>query len=59
VQDWRARGAIPFRGKLFAVGGMAGGYAVFALAARPGLPLALGVAAGLALIAAWILSRPS
>jgi uncharacterized membrane protein YbaN (DUF454 family) len=59
VRDWRARRAIPFRGKLFAVGGMAGGYTVFALVAGPSLPLALGVAAGLALVAAWIFSRPS
>jgi uncharacterized membrane protein YbaN (DUF454 family) len=59
VRDWRARGAIPLRAKLFAAGGMAGGFAVFCIAAAPGLPLALGVAAVLALVAAWIFSRPS
>jgi uncharacterized protein len=59
VQDWRDRGAIPLRGKLFAIGGMTGGYSVFLLAARPALPLALMVAALMALVAAWILSRPS
>ena len=59
VRDWRDRGAIPLRGKLFAMGGMAGGYAVFAYAARPELALALGVAAAMALIAAWIWTRPA
>jgi uncharacterized membrane protein YbaN (DUF454 family) len=59
VRDWRARGAIPLRAKLLAAGGMAGGYAVFCVAARPDWPLALGVAAVMALIGAWIFSRPS
>lgn len=59
VKDWRARGAIPLRGKLFAIGGIAGGYAVFWFAARPEFPLALGVAAVLALIALWIGTRPA
>lgn len=45
VLDWRARGAIPARGKMFAVSGMTAGYAVFALAAKPELGLAVGVAA--------------
>lgn len=59
VLDWRERGAIPFRGKLFATVGMTGGYAAFLLTAKPELPLAVGVAAGLALCGAWIMSRPS
>lgn len=59
VRDWRARGAIPVRGKLFAVGGMAGGYAVFFVSAQPAVPLALGVAGTMALIALWIVTRPS
>lgn len=59
VRDWRERGAIPLRGKLFASGGMAGSFAVFFLVAKPEWPLALGVAAVMALIAAWILTRPS
>ena len=58
VKDWRARRAIPLRGKLFALGGMAGGYAVFLLSAKPGAPLALGVAAVMAAIAGWIARRP-
>lgn len=59
VRDWRARGAIPPRAKLFAVGGMTGGYAVFVLANDPPLPVAIAVAAVMALIVAWMLSRPS
>lgn len=59
VTDWRTRGAIPPRAKLMAIGGMTGGYAVFLLASRPGLPLAILVAAMMAAIAAYILSRPS
>lgn len=59
VRDWRERGAIPPKAKLFAVGGMTGGYTVFLLATDPALPLAILVAALMALIAAWILSRPS
>lgn len=59
VRDWRERGAIAPRGKLFAMGGMAGGYTVFWLSARPEPWLAAAVALTLCLIAAWILSRPS
>ena len=59
VRNWRERGAIPLRGKLFAIGGIAGGYATFFLAARPEWPLATGVAAAMALIAAWIGTRPA
>jgi len=59
VRDWRERGAIPPKAKLFAVGGMAGGYTVFLLSTGPGLPLSILVAALMALVAAWILSRPS
>ncbi len=59
IRDWRARGAIPLRAKLFAVGGMAGGYTVTLLAVAPGLMVALPLAAALALVAAWMFSRPS
>ena len=59
VKDWRARGAIPLRGKLFAVGGMAVGFGLFCYTARPEMPLALGVAGVMAVIALWISTRPS
>ncbi len=59
VRDWRERGAIPPKAKLLAVGGMTGGYTVFLLASDPALPLAIMVAALMALVAAWLLSHPS
>ncbi len=59
VKNWRERGAIPLRGKLFAMGGIAGGYAVFLLSASPPPALAVGVAAVMAGIAGWIVRRPS
>jgi uncharacterized protein len=59
VRDWRKRGAIPLRGKLLAMGGMSGGYAIFFVATAPRVPLALAVAGTMVLVAGWILSRPS
>jgi len=59
IRDWRERGAIPPRAKLLAVGGMAGGYMVTLMALRPGLEIAIPLAAALALVAAYVLSRPS
>lgn len=59
VREWRARGAIPPRAKLFAIGGMTGGYMVFLFTSRPDTPLALLVAALMGLVAIWLLSRPS
>jgi uncharacterized membrane protein YbaN (DUF454 family) len=59
ILEWRQRGAIPPRAKLLAVGGMAGGYAVFLLTSKPALPLALLVAGLMGLVAVWMLSRPS
>ncbi|MFN3371693.1 MAG: YbaN family protein [Sphingomonadaceae bacterium] len=59
IRGWRERGAIPPRAKLLAVGGMAGGYTVTLLALRPGLEVAIPLATILALVAAFVLSRPS
>lgn len=59
VREWRARGAVPPRAKLLAVGGMTGGYMVFFATSRPDTPLALLVAALMGLVAIWLLSRPS
>ncbi len=59
VRDWRERGAIPLRGKLLASGGMAGSFATLMLFAKPEWPIALGVALTMALIATWIMTRPS
>ena len=58
VRAWRDNGAIPRKAKLLACGGMAIGFAVFFVSANPGLWLALGVAAGLAACAIFVVSRP-
>ncbi|HEX7852764.1 MAG TPA: YbaN family protein [Sphingobium sp.] len=55
---WRADGAIGPRAKAMACTGIAVGYGLFLWGARPGLWLALGVAAGMGACAAYILSRP-
>lgn len=59
VRAWRERGAIPPRGKAMAIGGLAGGFSVFALSARPDIASGLMVAAIMAAIGLWIVSRPS
>lgn len=59
ILGWRERGAIPLPAKLLATGGIAAGYAAFLFAARPALPLAILVAAVMAAILAFILTRPS
>jgi uncharacterized protein len=58
LQGWRAKGAIPRKAKLAACSGMAAGYALFWWGARPGWPLAAGVALFMLASAAFVLSRP-
>lgn len=58
VKAWRANGAIPRKAKIAACVGMAGGMAVFLLAARPKLWLGLLVGAIMAGCAAFVVSRP-
>lgn len=55
---WRAEGAIPRRAKRAACIGIAIGYALFWIGARPGWGLGLAVAAIMAGCAAWIVTRP-
>jgi len=57
--DWRARGAIPFRAKLMALGGMVFGFALFWFGGHPGplLTAAVGLLMLTGLIYVW--SRPS
>lgn len=58
LQDWRADGAIPLRGKLAAVGGMLlAWHIVFFTAERPWVPAAVG--ACLALVAVYVVTRPA
>lgn len=55
---WREQGAISRRGKGYATGGMALGFAIFWRQAHPSLWVAIGVAAFLVACAAYVLSRP-
>jgi len=58
IADWEARGAIPVKAKVLAVAGMS---LSMVLMWRLGVsaPWLIGTGAVLALIAAWIVSRPS
>ncbi|MBI1683156.1 YbaN family protein [Caulobacter hibisci] len=58
VRAWRANKAIPRKAKIAACLGMAGGMAVFLLAARPKLWLGLLVGVIMASCAAFVVSRP-
>lgn len=59
VRQWRERGAIPPFAKLFATVSMAGGFAVFCYAVRPGLLFGGIVATALMASALFVLTRPS
>ncbi|WP_447725695.1 YbaN family protein [Sphingomonas koreensis] len=59
LQAWREEGAIPPRAKRMACVGMAIGYTLFWIGARPGIPIALTVGAMMAGSAAWIVTRPA
>ncbi|KQM66568.1 MULTISPECIES: YbaN family protein [unclassified Sphingomonas] len=56
---WRRDGAIGRRAKVLACSGIAVGYALFLLGARPGIGLALAVAALMTGCAAYIVTRPT
>lgn len=58
LRQWREQKAVPLVGKIGAVSGMALGFGLFWFAARPGLWLALGVAAVLVLCGGYVVSRP-
>ena len=59
LREWRARGAIPRKAKLAALGGMTAGFLIFQLTVGPGLPLTLAVAALMLTGAVYVVSRPS
>jgi len=59
IRAWRANGAIPRRGKVAALAGMASGFAVFFVAVRPGWTSALLVAGLLIACAIFVATRPS
>lgn len=58
LRRWREEGAIAPRAKLMAVSGMAVGYALFWVEAKPGLLLAGAVAVFMLSSAAYVVSRP-
>jgi len=59
LRSWRSHRAVPRRAKQMAVAGMATGYVLFELAARPPLWLAFVVALLLIACAVWLISRPT
>lgn len=59
LRAWREHGAIPPRAKALACAGIGLGYGLFLWGARPTLWLAALVAAVLASVVAFILSRPN
>lgn len=59
LRAWRREKAIPRRAKIAACVGIAGGFVVFVLAVHPHLIPTLAVALVLALVAAWIVTRPA
>lgn len=59
LRAWRAEGAIGRRAKIAACSGIALGYALFWLGARPSLKIDLIVGLAMAACAAYILTRPS
>lgn len=59
LREWRARGAIPRKAKLAALGGMTAGFLIFQLTVNPGLSLTLAVAALMLTGAVYVVSRPS
>ena len=59
IRAWRENGAISRHGKMLALGGMAFGYTMFYLGARPSPWLAVGVAAFFIGSALFVATRPS
>ena len=59
LRDWRARGAIPRRAKLLALGGMALGFALFWFGGHPGPLLTAAVVLLMLAGLAYVWSRPS
>ncbi len=58
LRDWRQYGAISKRAKAWASAGMAAGFAIFWIGARPSIWLWLLVAAIIGACAAYVLTRP-
>lgn len=59
LRDWRAAGAIPRSAKIMACAGMAISFVLFCYTVAPSVPLALAVAVGFLICAAYVVSRPA
>lgn len=59
LRAWRSEGAISRRGKVAACIGMALGYGLFWIGAKPSLTVVLVVGVAMAACAAFVLTRPS
>lgn len=59
LRNWRARGAIPVKAKLMALGGMAVGFALFWFGGHPGPWLTAAVALLMLTGLVYVFSRPS
>ncbi|MEG6509503.1 YbaN family protein [Methyloligella sp. 2.7D] len=59
LREWRARGAIPRRGKILSLVGMTFGFFLFWHFSHPGLLLSLAVLGLMGIGAGYVLSRPS
>jgi len=58
LRDWRENGAISRKSKMLALIGMSVGYAVFLVASKPSVFLAIVVGASILACAAYVVSRP-
>ena len=58
LRDWRENGAISRKSKMLALMGMSVGYAVFLIASKPSIFLAIVVGASILACAAYVVSRP-
>ncbi len=58
LRDWRENGAISRKSKMLALTGMSVGYAVFLIASKPSVFLAIAVGASILASAAYVVSRP-
>ncbi len=59
IRAWRDQRAMSRRAKIAACTGIAAGYLLFLIGARPGMPLAASVAVAMAAIGLYLLTRPS
>jgi uncharacterized protein len=59
LRAWRDNGAIPWRAKLMALGGMALGFSIFWFGSQPGWMAAVAVAALMLFGLGYVFSRPT